>query len=33
MTQEEYIKSYPTVKTNKNIKDYGRKNKAEEFRE
>lgn len=27
MTQEEYIKSYPTVKTNKNIKDYGRKNK------
>ena len=33
MTQEEYIKSHPTVKTNKNIKDYGRKNKAEEFRE
>ena len=30
MTQEEYIKSYPTVKTNKNIKDYGRKNKAAE---
>ena len=33
MTQEEYIKSYPTVKTNKNIKDYGRKDKASECRE
>ena len=30
MTQEEYIKSNPEVKTNKNIKDYGRKNKAAE---